>query len=309
MLLLPLAGSRGDGELAASSVASTHPLRLLSSSMLTFLVLFRRAVWRAFQHDAFATAKASAYSSILTVFPAFLVLASILAVSHKTASFAREISYAIGRVLPAGTTALALAYFNISKIRPVRVIFSASLVTLTAASGVMVSWMAGFRRAYGIVGNPWSFWKERAMAFLLIPLSMVPLGFATILVGFGNQLQNWFDVHTIYELRGAVLLLWTWGRWSIGALTSVAVIALIYHLAIPRTQSWQRVLPGAVLATVLWFAATLCFGWYVTNYANYAVIYGSLAAVIALLVWLYLVSIVMLIGAEFNALIFPKRET
>jgi membrane protein len=276
--------------------------------MLVLLVHLRRAVWRAFQHDAFATAKAAAYSSILTVFPGLLVLASVLAVSHETLEFTREISYAIGRVLPSGTNALALTYFNTSRIRPVNVIISASFVMLTAASGVMVSWMAGFRRAYGIQDNPWGFWKERAMAFLLIPISMVPLGFATVLVGFGNQLQNWLAAHTIYELRGTILLLWTWGRWSIGALTSIAVIALIYHLAIPRTQSWQRVLPGAVLATLLWFVATIGFGWYVTNYANYAVIYGSLAAVIALLVWLYLVSIVMLIGAEFNALIFPKRE-
>lgn len=277
--------------------------------MFRMLVLFRRAAWRAFQHDAFATAKAAAYSSILTLFPGFLILASVLAVSHQTATFTREISYAIGRVLPAGTNALALAYFNAGKIRPRNVIFSASLVMITAATGVFVSWMSGFRRAYGIAVNPWGFWKERAMALLLIPLSMVPLGFATVLVGFGNQLQNWLAAKTIYELRGAVLLLWVWGRWSIGALTSIAVIALIYHMAIPRTQSWQRVLPGAVMATILWFAATISFGWYVTNYANYEVIYGSLAAVIALLVWLYIVSIVILIGAEFNALIFPKSET
>ena len=276
--------------------------------MLHFLVLFRSAVWRAFQHDAFATAKAAAYSSILTLFPAFLVMASILGVSQQADAFTLEISRVIGKVLPAGTTSLALAYFNTSKIRPVHVILSASLVMLTAASGVLVSWMTAFRRAYGIQGNPWGFWKERAMAFLLIPIAAIPMGFATILVAFGNQFQNWLALHTFYELRVAVLLVWSGGRWTIGMLTSIAVIALIYHLAIPRTQSWRRVLPGAMLATVLWFAATLCFGWYVTNYANYAVIYGSLAAVIALLVWLYLVSIVVLIGAEFNALIFPRRE-
>jgi membrane protein len=276
--------------------------------MLHLVTHFRRAVWRAFEHDAFATAKAGAYSSILTLFPAFLVLASIVGMSQDTVAFTREIAYAIGRVLPAGTTALALAYFNTSKIRPVHVILSASVVALAAASGVMVSWMSAFRRAYGIQGNPWGFWKERAIAFLLIPIAAFPMAFATLIVGFGNQVQNWLALHTIYELRGAVLLLWTAGRWTIGILTSIVVIALIYHLAIPRTQSWRRVLPGAVLATVMWFCATVGFGWYVTNYANYAVIYGSLAAVIALLVWLYLVSIVVLIGAEFNALIFPKRE-
>src|SRR5690242_13542061 len=276
--------------------------------MLHFLVLFRRAAWSAFEHDAFATARAAAYSSILTLFPAFLVMASLLGVSQQADAFTLEISLVIGKVLPAGTTALALAYFNTSKIRPVHVIFSASLVMLTAASGVLVSWMSAFRRAYGIQGNPWGFWKERAMAFLLIPIAAIPMGFATILVAFGNQFQHWLALHTFYELRVAVLLVWTGGRWTIGMLTSIAVIALIYHLAIPRTQSWRRVLPGAILATVLWFAATLCFGWYVSNYANYAVIYGSLAAVIALLVWLYIVSIVVLIGAEFNALVFPKSE-
>src|SRR5207302_830219 len=117
--------------------------------MLRLLVLFRRAVWRAFQHDAFATAKAAAYSSILTLFPAFLVLASILAVSNQTAKFAREISYAIGRVLPAGTTALGLAYFNTSRMRPVHVIFSASLVMLFAAAGWWFPWFSHFRRALG----------------------------------------------------------------------------------------------------------------------------------------------------------------
>jgi membrane protein len=242
------------------------------------------------------------------VFPALLVLASVVALSNDTIQFTREISYAIGRVLPSGTIALALTYFNTSRIRPLNVILTASLVLLTAASGVMISWMSGFRRAYGIQPNPWGFWKERAMAFLMLSVSIVPLGFATVLVGFGNQLQNWLAAHTIYELRGAVLLLWVWGRWSIGALTSIAVIALIYHLGIPRTQSWRRVLPGAVLATLLWFVSTIAFGWYVTKHANYAVIYGSLAAVIALLVWLYLVSIVVLIGADFNALIFPQPD-
>src|SRR6185437_3866976 len=108
--------------------------------MLRLLVLFRRAVWRAFQHDAFSTAKAAAYSSILTVFPAFLVLAAIVATSHNTLQFAREISLAIGRVLPTGTTTLGFTYFNTSTIKPVNVLISASLVTIFAASGVIISW-------------------------------------------------------------------------------------------------------------------------------------------------------------------------
>ena len=79
--------------------------------MLRFLRLLRLAFWRAFQHDAFAIAKASAYSSILTFFPALLVVGSVLATSRQTEAYLREISYALGRILPAGS-ATALAYLK-----------------------------------------------------------------------------------------------------------------------------------------------------------------------------------------------------
>jgi membrane protein len=95
-------------------------------------------------------------------------------------------------------------------------------------------------------------------------------------------------------------------RWLIAILTSVAVIALIYHNAVPRTQPWHSVLPGASLATAMWFFVTMLFGWYLQNYADYSVIYGSLGVAIALLVWMYLISLVILIGAEFNAMLFPR---
>ena len=115
--------------------------------MLSFLRLLRLATWRAFQHDAFAVAKASAYSSILTFFPTLLVLGSILATSRKTDVYLREISYALGRILPAGSVT-AIAYLKGTTYRPVGLLISTSLLTLWTASGVMISWMEGFRNAY-----------------------------------------------------------------------------------------------------------------------------------------------------------------
>jgi membrane protein len=58
----------------------------------------------------------------------------------------------------------------------------------------------------------------------------------------------------------------------------------------------------------MWFPATILFGWYVTNYASYSVVYGSLSAAIALLVWLYMLSMIVLLGAEFNAQVYPKIQ-
>ena len=84
------------------------------------------------------------------------------------------------------------------------------------------------------------------------------------------------------------------------------MIALIYHNAVPRTQPWHSVLPGSVLATALWFASTALFSWYLQRYADYSLIYGSLGVSIALLVWMYMISLVVLVGAEFNAMLFPR---
>src|SRR5579863_2039456 len=83
----------------------------LSQGMLRFFRLLRIAFWRAFQHDAFATAKAAAYSSILTFFPTLLLIGSVLATSRQTEVYLREISDAVGKILPAGA-ATALAYLR-----------------------------------------------------------------------------------------------------------------------------------------------------------------------------------------------------
>ena len=95
-------------------------------------------------------------------------------------------------------------------------------------------------------------------------------------------------------------------RWTISLAGVVGLSALIYHMGAPQSdrttprQSWVQTLPGAIVATAMWFISTLIFGWYVTRVANYSAVYGSLGAGIALLFWLYLVFLSLLFGAEFN---------
>jgi membrane protein len=165
--------------------------------------------------------------------------------------------------------------------------------------------MEGFRKAYQLP-KTWGVLKERAIAFLLVLLAGVPMAFASFLVAFGNQIETWMIFHSGHEMGSYILGMWTALRWIIATLTSIAVIALIYHHGLPRTQPWHRVLPGAVLATVMWFCATVLFGSYLRHFADYNQIYGSVGTAIALLVWLYLISLVVLVGAEFNSLRYPR---
>ncbi len=265
---------------ATSQLHAMSRRNTLGPLMLRFLRLLRLAFWRAFQHDAFAIAKASAYSAILTFFPALLVIGAVLATSRRTDEYLREISYALGRILPAGS-ATALAYLR-----------------------------GTTQRSVGCYELPksWGLLKERLIAFSLVILAGIPLTFSTVLVAFGNRIETRILFQLGHEFGPFILLMWATIRWLIAGLTSIAVISLIYHNAVPRTQPWHSVLPGATLASALWFAATTLFGWYLQRYADYSILYGSLGVGIALLVWMYMISLVVLVGAEFNAMLFPRAR-
>src|SRR6266567_1600969 len=103
--------------------------------MLRFFYHLRLAFWKAFEHDAFAVAKAAAFSAILTLFPTVLVLASILSTSNTTESFFREVSHAVGRILPEGTSTAVLQNFTGSKPVKMRLLITTSIFTLWTASG------------------------------------------------------------------------------------------------------------------------------------------------------------------------------
>src|SRR5271166_5974597 len=280
---------------------------VLAPALGRFWRLFRLSIWRAFEHDAFGTAKASAYSSIFTFFPALLVLGSVLAAMSRGKVYLREISYALGTILPAGTSTV-LAYLRENTDRPVGLLISTSLLTIWSASGVIITWMDGFRRAYQLP-KTWGIIQERLIAISLVLMAGIPMTFSTILVAFGSRIETRILFHIGHEFGPLILLLWGAIRWAIAIMTSIAVIQLIYHNAVPRTQPWHTVLPGAVLATAMWLISTALFGWYLQHYADYSVIYGSLGVGIALLVWMYLISLVVLIGAEFNAMLFPRCLT
>src|SRR5262249_6972143 len=156
---------------------------------------------------------------------------SVLATSRVSEAYAREISYALGKILPAGSTTV-LAYLRGSTQRPIGLLISTSLITLWTGSGVVISWMEAFRRAYQLP-KTWGLTKERLIALSLVVLAGIPLTFSTMLVVFGSSIETRILFHLGHEFGPFILLLWTTVRWTIAILTSIAVIALIYHNAVP----------------------------------------------------------------------------
>jgi membrane protein len=268
------------------------------------LSVLRFAARRAFEHDALGVAKAAAYSSILTFFPALLVLGAILESTPRFEVYVGEISDALIRILPTGS-GVAVRYLKHQNFHSVGFLVTTSLLTLWMASSVVVSWMEGFRKAYQLP-QKWSFLKERLIACSLVILAGIPLLFSTILIAFGSEIENRVLREMTHGVGPLILLAWTGVRWLVACGTSVAVVALIYHNAIPRTRPWHTVIPGATVATGLWFVTTWLFGWYLRQSTEYSAIYGLLGVGMALLVWMFVVALIVLLGAELNAILFPR---
>lgn len=255
------------------------------------------------RHDGLNIAQSAAYSAMVALFPALIVASAVIGLLPDAAPIRFELAVFFDRILPSDVSPMLASYFSVTQHTPTsgRALVLAVLVSISGASSVIATFMEGVRRAYGLSPNCWTFWQRRGRALALVPLSLIPLALSSVLVVFGHLLGIWLADHSVVQLRtlvyGVALLI----RWTVSLTGSVGLTALLYHMGTPMRQTWQRTLPGAVLATAMWFVSTLIFGWYVTRYANYSRVYGSLGAGIALLFWLYIISLSVLCGAEFNA--------
>jgi membrane protein len=274
--------------------------------------MLKRVVARMLEHDGLNLAQSAAYSAMVALFPALIVAAAAVVLLPDANALKQEASEFFDQVLPANVFPLLTAYFVNTgpdgQPHTTRVLVTAALVSLLGGSSSIATLMEGLHRASGLPFDCWSFVQKRSRALLLVPLSLVPLAIASVLVVFGRWMSEWVAEHLITSVRPAFFGVALAVRWTIALGGVAGVTALIYHLGVPRTgrhavgRTWQSTLPGAVLATAMWFASTLIFGWYVTRVANYSLVYGSLGAGIALLFWLFLVFLSVLCGAEFNAM-------
>jgi len=290
-------------------------------------------------HDCLNVAQSIAYSAIIALFPALIVAAAVIGLLPDSAPFRFQLAAFFDRVLPASVSALLDATFeNAPKhTHSLRALVGAGVVSFAGASNVISTLMEGLRRARHLPPSYWSFWQLRIRSFALVPLSLAQLVIASLLLVFGHAVTGWLFSNVDPKLQLLVTVISLLIRWTVALSASVALIALIYHLGVPdepvriadedRSFSqtgvgplqnnvaapnsvgqapqvargwWWRIFPGAALATALWFPSTIFFGWYVTRFTNYTEVYGPLGAGIALLLWLYIISLSVLCGAEFN---------
>jgi membrane protein len=172
------------------------------------------------------------------------------------------------------------------------------LMALWSSSAAIVGVIYAMNQVYDIEeGRPW--WKQRLVAIALTIALAVFVLLAFGLVLLGPWLADWMADHFGF---GAVFA-WTWKilQWPLVFALVAFGLALVNYFAPDADQDWTWITPGALLATALWLLASLAFRFYVTNFADYNATYGSLGAVIILMMWFYISSMAILMGAEMNA--------
>jgi membrane protein len=164
--------------------------------------------------------------------------------------------------------------------------------------------MEGIHIIYGDK-EPLGFLHRQVRGLMLLVVTIAPLLGAAVLGILGKPLRRWMAL----EIGKHTFLQTWWNFFFPAAAIVLAMMALtvIYRVARPREKSLRNVLPGAMVATLLWWLVDVLFGIYVRR-VPYNVVYGGLAAVIGLIIWMQLSAVIIFLGAAWNAELAESRE-
>jgi membrane protein len=265
-------------------------------------------LWRAlvtlYDEGGLSIAKGAAYSGLLSFFPALTTLALVL-VRLRAEQAVELIARFFFEVVPPGARSLVTRRLMVAGEKPESLLVIAMLVSLWAASGVILSLVEGFNAIYHVPTER-PLVRGRLVAIALVFCCVLPALGATFLILFGSRTEVWVItrlgiIDPNHAIAGGVALLGKLARYLVALGAAVVTSMVLYKIGPNRPTAWRDTWPGALVATAFWLAATQGFSYYVRNIADYNLLYGSIGAVIALLLWMYLLAVISLYGCAFNA--------
>lgn len=265
---------------------------------LSWSVLFKRTVKEAIDDDVLNLAAQQAYYFFFALFPALLALISI-ASFFPVHNLVDQVVQRLGQIAPPEVIRIVSEQLiKISETNAGGLFTIAFLFTLWSTSNAIVSMNNTLNAAYDITeSRPW--WKVRLVAIALtIGLAFFILVSMTLIIAgptLAERVANWMHLGPAF--------VWTWKilQWPLVFALVATAIALVYYYAPDAEQDWVWITPGSVLATILWVLVSLGFKFYLSRFGSYNETYGTIGGVMVLMLWFYLSSVAILIGAELNA--------
>ncbi|SCN25729.1 ribonuclease BN/unknown domain fusion protein [Clostridium sp. N3C] len=243
-----------------------------------------------------ALASQMAYRLLLSFFPFLIFLLTIIAYTPLRSV---DLLAFLQGIIPG--EALTLVEHTVKEITEVRKgdLLSFSLLgTVWAASGGAKAVIRALNTAYDEEEKR-SFLKVQLLSVVFTLGLVIALLATTILLVFGNLLGDYLSQFN--KVSFAVMPMWNMFRYVVMAAFMIAAFTFIYQYTPSRRLKFREVLPGSLFSTAGWIIISIAFSFYVDNFANYSSLYGGIAAIFILMIWIYLSSIILLIGGEINA--------
>jgi membrane protein len=242
------------------------------------------------------------YYGLLALFPALIVLVSIVGLvgdPNSTTNTLTDIVTKLGPDSAASTFSGPIKQVTESRSTAGFALIASTLVALWSASG----YLGAFIRASNVIyetreGRP--FWKLRPLQLLLtlvIVLLLAVMALGVVLTG-----PIVADVAGPIGVSDTAVSIWNYAKWVLIAVLFVLMIGLIYY-ASPnvKQRGFKWISPGGLVALVVWLVASAGFGIYVSQFGSYNKVYGSLAGIIVILIWMWITNLAILFGHELNA--------
>jgi membrane protein len=274
--------------------------------LASFRVL--KATVQEFQRDdALGIAAQLAYYLILALFPFILVLVSLLGTFGSPESASKVLAY-LQRVMPEQAYEIIEDFTAniISGQAEAPGLFTFGILfTIWASSGAFAALINALNRAYD-VRETRPFWKVRGIAILMTLGLSVLILIGVLLLVLGPQIGT--AIANVFGLEETFLLVWDIARWPAALFFMMFTVALLYYFAPDVEQPFRWITPGGLIGVLLWVLASVAFNFYVSNFGSYNKTYGSIGAVIVLLLYLYISSLTILFGATLNATLVRMKE-
>ncbi|MFN7927943.1 MAG: YihY/virulence factor BrkB family protein [Blastocatellia bacterium] len=254
-------------------------------------------IWHNTEKDqVFGRAAELAYYFLFALFPMLIFLTSLVGFLPGV----REAIFtSLARVVPGeAMTLVHQTIVDVTRNRSSGLISFGVLGALWAASGGVTAVMGALNATYK-VEEARAFWKIRLLALALTMLLSLLIVGGTALIMFGDRFSAWLAAQL--GLGAVFTVLWGVVDYLLGLVLLFLGLELIYYFGPNVEQDWKWITPGAIFAVLSLVTASLLFSLYLRVMPDYSATYGSLGAVVVLMLWLYLAGVVVLIGGEINA--------
>lgn len=270
----------------------------MSKTKMSKIDLIIHFIVKVKRDDIFALASQLAYYLVLSFFPFLMFLFTLIGFINLDST----------TVLEALQTILPITVFELVETIILEIVDSQNtgllgvsvlLAVWTASSGFRAV-IKGVNKAYNLHENR-NYIRRAIMSFLSIIALAITILLSLSLLVFGDVISK----HLISNLPFTEVLNIVWNilRYGVIILILILIFAAIYRYTPAEKVKWKYVLPGAVFTTIGWLIISVVFSFYINNYSNYSRFYGSLAAVFILMIWLFLTSIIFMLGVEINAVL------